>query len=143
MQLVNGSSSVWICGVGQSIWDIFVYYSQKIFDAQWVTFLQHGWLSSGLIGQNGFLGPRRLPRGQKFNTFQYPLLQRYVNKMRNVAWKSSASITQNLTSNFSSFRFERLLPELQYNAMQIRYRDNLWRLENYSNQYEAFLTFVA
>ena len=38
---------------------------------------------------------------------------------------------------FSSLRFERLLPEGPYNAMQNRYRDN----ENYVNEYEAFLIF--
>ena len=43
--------------------------------------------------------------------------------MRNVAWISSASISQNLTSNFSSLRFEHMLPERSYNAMQNRYRD--------------------
>ena len=37
MQHVNGSISVWICGVEQSIWDILLNYSQRIFDAQWVT----------------------------------------------------------------------------------------------------------
>ena len=26
---------------------------------------------------------------------------------------------------------------------QIRYRDNFWRRENYSNEYETVLTFVA
>ena len=62
-QLINGSTSVWICGVGQSVWDILLNYSQKIFGAQWVTSLQHRCHSSNLIGQNGFLSPRRLPRG--------------------------------------------------------------------------------
>ena len=62
-QLINGSISVWICDVGQSIWDILLNYSQRIFGAQWVTSLHHGCLNSNLIGQNGFLSPRRLPRG--------------------------------------------------------------------------------
>ena len=55
-QLVNGSISVWIC-------DVLLNYSQRIFDAPWVTSLHHGCLNSNLIGQNGFLSPRRLPRG--------------------------------------------------------------------------------
>ena len=62
-QLVNGPISVWLCGVGQSVWDILLNYSQRIVGAQWVASLQHGSLSSNLIGQNAFLGPRRLPRG--------------------------------------------------------------------------------
>ena len=35
-----------------------------------------------------------------------------------------------------------MLPErpYSYNVMQIRYCDNFWRRENYSNEYEAFLT---
>ena len=107
MQLINGSISVWICGVGQSIWDILLNYSQRIFGAWWVKSLQHGSLSSNLIGQNSCLGPRHLPRFLKFKTFQYPHLHRYANKTRNVAWKSSALSSQNLTSNFSSLRFER------------------------------------
>ena len=36
---------------------VLLNYSQKIFGAQWVTSLQHGSLSSNLIGENGFLGP--------------------------------------------------------------------------------------
>ena len=56
--------------------DILLSYSLRIFGAQLVTSLQHGSLSSNLIGLNDFLGPRRLPRGKTFNTFQYALLQR-------------------------------------------------------------------
>ena len=63
--------------------------------------------------------------------------------MWNASQKSYATISQNLTSYFSSSRFERLLLERPYNAMQNRYRDNFWRHENCSNEYEAFLTFVA
>ena len=61
--LVNGSISVWICGVGQYIRDILLNYSQRIFGAQTVTSLQHDCLSSNLNGQNGFLSPRHLPQG--------------------------------------------------------------------------------
>ena len=63
--------SVWTCGVGQSIWDILLNNSQRIFGAQWVTSLQHGSLSSNLIGQNGLLGPRRLPTGLKLFNIHY------------------------------------------------------------------------
>ena len=35
----------------------------RTFGARWATSLQHGCLSSNLIDQNGFLRPRRLPRG--------------------------------------------------------------------------------
>ena len=61
-QLVNSSISVWIFCVGQSFWDILLNYLRRIFGGQWVTSLQHGCLSSNLIGQNGFLSPWRLPR---------------------------------------------------------------------------------
>ena len=144
MQLVNGSIFVWICGVGKSIREILFNYSRRIFGAQWVTSLQHGSLSSHLIGQNGFLGSQALlAKRLKYKTFQYRLLQHSANKMRNVAWKSSALISQNLSSNFSTSRFERLLQERPYKAMQNRYRDNFWRREYYSNELETFLTFVA
>ena len=122
-QLVNGSISVLICDVGQSRWEILLDYSQRIFVAQWVTSLQHGSQSSSLIGQNVFFWSRALPRRLKHKTFQHHILQRYAKKMKNVALKSSALISQNLTSNFSSLRFERLLPERPYNAMQNWYRE--------------------
>ena len=38
-QLINGSIFVWICGVGKSIQDLLLNYSQRIFGAQWVTSL--------------------------------------------------------------------------------------------------------
>ena len=57
-QLVNGSISVWICGVGQCIWDLLANYSQRIFGAWRVTTLLYGSLSFNLIGQNGFLCKR-------------------------------------------------------------------------------------
>ena len=61
--------------------------------------------------------------------------------MRNVALKSPALISQNSTK----FQFIKIweMPERPYNAMQNRYRDNFWRRENYSNEYETFPTFVA
>ena len=89
-QLINGPISVWLCGVGQSIWDILLNYSQRMFGAQGVAPLQYDSLSSNLIGQNAFVGPRHMQRGWKFKRFPYPLLQRYVNKMKVVAWKSFA-----------------------------------------------------
>ena len=49
-------------GMQDNLSEILLHYSQRIFDAQWVTFLQHGCLSSNLIGQNNILSPRRLPR---------------------------------------------------------------------------------
>ena len=70
-QLVNGPISVWLRGVGQSIWDILLNYSQRIFGAQWVASLQHGSLSSNLICQNAFLIPRRFPRGLKIFNIPY------------------------------------------------------------------------
>ena len=65
-QLKNGSIAVWMYGVGQSIWDIFLNSSQRIFVAQWVTSLQHGSLSSNLIGQNGFFVTQTLAKRLKF-----------------------------------------------------------------------------
>ena len=62
-QLVNGSFSVWIYDVGQSIWDILLSYSQRLFGANWITAVQYGSLSSNRIVQNGFFGPMRFSGG--------------------------------------------------------------------------------
>ena len=95
-QLKHGSIAVWMYGVGQSIWDIFLNSSQRIFVAQWVTSLQHGSLSSNLIGQNGFFGTQTLAKRLKLKTkIQYLLFQCCANKMRNAAWKSPAWISLN------------------------------------------------
>ena len=56
--------------------------------------------------------------------------------------KPFALTSQNLKSNFSSLRSERLLPEHPYNAMQNRYRNNFWRHENYSNVLKPFLLLL-
>ena len=59
----------------QSILDILLNYSHRIFGAQWVTSLQHDSLSSNLIDRNGFFGSQALAKRLK-KTVQYPLLQR-------------------------------------------------------------------
>ena len=71
-QLVNGPIFVWICGIGQSIWDILLNYSQRIFVAQGVMSLQHGWLSSNLIGQMAFWVPGACQEVKNLKRFKIP-----------------------------------------------------------------------
>ena len=72
-------------------------YSQRIFRTQWNWSPQHSSLNSNLIGQNGFVGPTRLPRGQKGIFFSVFLTRMLVDERKHAAWKI-ASIWQNVTS---------------------------------------------
>ena len=80
-QLVNGPISVWLCGVGQSIADILLNYSQRIFGAEWAASLQPGSLSSNLIGQNGFYVPGACQGVRNFKLFNIS----YSN-VRSIRW---------------------------------------------------------
>ena len=121
-QLVTDPISVCLCGGGHSFWDILLNYSQWIFGAPWVAPLQHGSLTSNLVGKNAFFGSQALTKRLKLFNILY-------SNVRSIRWGLSLEnpllkFHTNSTSNFSSLRFERLLPECPYNAMQNRYHDN-------------------
>ena len=127
------------CGLGQSIWDILLNYSQRIFGAQWVAALQHGSLSYNPIGQNAFYLTQALVKRLK------------IKKKNNIPNSSIGSIRwglslENPLLKFSiKFQFIEIWAfvarsSIKRNAKSIC--DNFWRLENYSKSMKHFLLLL-